>query len=317
MLIALLVTIGLVLLMLASGAYIFCVACCRGKDLNWLDEQAVSDTPYYQYYSQIVAGDRWLKECGSQDVFISAKDGVRLHGLWVSARKAKGTVILLHGYRSTYLVDFSMALEFYRSAGYNLLIPDQRAHGKSEGKFITFGVKESDDLLQWIAFHNRTFGPVPIVLSGLSMGASTVLFTADAHLADNVRGIIADCGFTSPKAILSAVYRKVTHLPPIFSMWAVNLFTKAFADFSITQKDTTRSLANSKVPVLMIHGREDGFVPCKMSEDGYQACTGKKKLLLVDGADHGVSFIHDREGYMKEVVTFLEENVDNFQPDSR
>ena len=317
MLIVLLVMIGCFLLMLASGAYIFCVACCRGKDRKWLDEQAVSNTPYYQYYSQIVAADHWLKANGAQDMFITANDGIRLHGLWVSAQNAKGTVILFHGYRSTFLVDFSMALEFYFNAGYNLLIPDQRAHGESEGKFITFGVKESSDLLKWVDFHNCTFGTAPVILSGLSMGASTVLFAADEALQDNVRGIIADCGFTSPKEILSVVYKRVTHLPPVISMWAVNLFAGIFADFSITEKDTRVTLASSKVPVLMIHGKADGFVPCKMSEDGYQACNGKKKLLLVEGADHGVSFIHDREGYIRSVVAFLEENVDNYRPDSR
>lgn len=310
MLIFLLIAVGLVLLMLASGAYIFCVACCRGRQVNWLDEQVISGTPYCEHYSRIVAADRWLKETGCLDVFVDAMDGIRLHGLWVSTQNAKGTVILFHGYRSTYLIDSSMALEFYRNAGYNLLIPDQRAHGNSEGKFITFGVKESEDVLQWIGFHNRTFGEIPIILSGLSMGASTVLYVADRQLPQNVKGIIADCGFTSPKAILSEVYQKTIHLPPVFSMWAVDLFARAFADFSISQKDTRNTLANSKFPVLMIHGKNDGFVPCKMSEDGYNACTGKKKLLIVDGADHGVSFIHDREGYIRAVAAFLEENID-------
>ena len=304
------VAVSLLLLMLVSGAYIFCVACCRGKEINWLDAQAVSHSPYADYYSQIVSADRWLKDHGCQDVFIDAHDGVRLHGLWVNADHARGTIILFHGYRSTYLVDFSMAFEFYYNAGYNLLIPDQRAHGKSGGKYITFGVKESEDVLCWIACHNRNFGLFPVVLSGLSMGASTVLFTANMDLPKNVCGIIADCGFTSPREIVGTVYRRVIHLPPMLSMWAVNIFAHVFAGFGLGDKDTRISLACSKVPVLMIHGRDDSFVPCEMSEIGYEACSGKKKLLLVDGADHGVSFIKDRDGYINEIVTFLKENVD-------
>lgn len=309
MLIALLVFLGFLLLMLASGAYIFCVACCRTKNVNWLDEKAVEGTPFAEHYSKIVACDRWLKESGCRDIFVTASDGIRLHALWVNATDAKGTAILFHGYRSTPLVDFSMILEFYHSAGYNLLIPDQRAHGESEGRFITFGVKESDDVLHWVEFHNRTFGAIPVVLCGLSMGASTVLYTADRELPQNVKGIIADCGFTSPNAIISAVYKRTIHLPPVLSMWAVDLFARALAGFSINDKDTRITLKNSHVPVLMVHGGNDGFVPCQMSEDGYQACAGKKKLLIVDGADHGVSFIHDREGYTQAVVTFLEENI--------
>ena len=101
------------------------------------------------------------------------------------------------------------------------------------------------------------------------------------------------------------------HLPPLISLWVVNIFTKIFAGFGLSDKDTRVSLATSKVPVLMIHGREDGFVPCKMSELGYQACSGKKKLLIVDGADHGVSFVKDRDGYTGEVISFLEENIDS------
>ena len=312
MLIILLTAVCFLLLMLVSGGYIFCVACCRGEEINWLDAQAIADSPYADYYSQVVLADRWLKDRGCQDVFIDARDGIRLHGLWVNAEKAKGTVILFHGYRSTYLLDSSMAFEFYHNAGYNLLIPDQRAHGKSGGKYITFGVKESEDVLCWVAFHNRNFGQFPVVLSGLSMGASTVLFTADMGLPSNVRGIIGDCGFTSPKEIIATVYRRVIHLPPILSMWVVNVFTHVFAGFGLRDKDTRISLANSKVPVLMIHGREDGFVPCRMSEMGFEACTGKKKLFLVDGADHGVSFIKDRDGYISEVISFLEENVDSY-----
>ena len=313
--IGLIAIVGFILLMLASGAYIFIVGCYRGKRINWLDRSDVERTSFAQYYSRIVAADRFLKVNCCQDVFVTSGDGLRLHGLWVPAEGARGTVILMHGYRSTYLVDFSMALEFYLSAGFNLLIPDQRAHGKSDGRFITFGVKESEDLLTWIGFHNRNFGLFPVFLHGLSMGASTVLYVLDQPLTANVRGAIADCGFTSPKEILSAVYKRVIHLPPCLSMWAVDLFTRIFAGFSINQKHTQLTLAHSNVPVFMIHGKEDGFVPCEMSQRGYQSCGGKKRLLLVDGADHGVSFLHDREGYIRAVNEFINENIDGVAAD--
>ena len=312
MLIVVLIVIGIILLMLASGVCIFCIACCRGKEIDWLDERAVSSTPYGKYYSRIVAADRFLKDNGAQDVFISAADGVRLHGLWIPAQNAKGTIILMHGYRSTYLVDFSMALEIYLRAGLNLLIPDQRAHGRSEGRYITFGVKESRDLLAWIGFHNRNFGQFPLILNGLSMGASTVLFAADEDLPANVKGIIADCGFTSPKEILCQVYKNETHLPPCLSMWAVELWARALAGFSIRGKDSRASLSQTNIPVLLVHGRADSFVPCAMTEEAYAACRSKKHMLLVDGAEHGVSYVHDRDGYIRAVNDFLKEYMDGF-----
>lgn len=311
MLVFWLVLIGTVLLLLASGGYVFAAACLRRKEIDWLDETMVRATPYGKYYPVIVEADRWLKEHQAQDVFITSREGLRLHGLWIPAEDAKGTMILFHGYRSTYLVDFSVALDYYHDKGFNLLIPDQRSHGRSEGKYITFGVKESEDALRWIGYHNRELSHVPVILSGLSMGASTVLFLADEDLPHNVRGIIADCGFTSPKEILSEVYKKVTHLPPMLSLWAADLFARAFADFSLSQKDTRKTLANNRVPILMVHGTQDSFVPCQMSRDGYACCTGKKTLLLVEGADHGVSFIVDHVAYSKAIDKFLMETLED------
>ena len=208
MLIALLVFLGFLLPMLASGAYIFCVACCRTKNVNWLDEKAVERTPFAEHYSKIVACDRWLKESGCRDVFVTASDGIRLHALWVNATDAKGTAILFHGYRSTPLVDFSMILEFYHSAGYNLLIPDQRAHGESEGRFITFGVKESDDVLHWVEFHNRTFGAIPVVLCGLSMGASTVYTLRTGNFHKMLRALLRIVDSHHPMQLLVRFIRE-------------------------------------------------------------------------------------------------------------
>ena len=157
----------------------------------------------------------------------------------------------------------------------------------------------------WIDFHNENFGDFPIVLSGLSMGASTMLYLADKNLPDNVRGIIADCGFTSPKEILASVFRNVIHLPAAPTLLAAELFARIFGGFSFTQEDTRISLRKSKIPVLMVHGVDDDFVPCEMTKQGYAACIGPKELLLVDGAEHGVSFLVAREEYTKMVCEFL------------
>lgn len=311
MLIAVWVLLGILLLLIVSGAYVFVVGCVRIRETNWLDKNAVSRTPFAKYYSQIIAADQWLREHHAEDVYIKSHDGLKLHGLWVPVNNAKGTVIFFHGYRSTYLVDSSPAFEFYHSIGMNLLIPDQRSHGLSEGRLITFGVKECKDAVNWIHFHNSYNNDLQVVLSGLSMGASTVLFLADEQLPVNVKGMIADCGFTSPKEILSEVYRKVTHLPPFLSLWVTDLFARAFGGFSLSEKDSRKTLLHSKVPVLLVHGTNDGFVPCEMSKSAYDSCGGPKKLLLVEGADHGVSFLVDRKNYSKAIISFLKEHVDN------
>lgn len=306
------ILLALFLLALVSGGYVFVLACVRRKDLPWFDEAKLRKTSYGKYYKAILASDAWLKEHNAQDVYVTSRDGLKLHGLWIPAENSKGTVLLAHGYRSTMLVDFGLAFAYYHTLGMNILVPQQRAHGQSQGRFITFGVRESQDMLCWVNYHNETFGPQQMVLSGLSMGASTVLYMADMDLPLNVKCIIADCGFTSPKAILDKVFRSVTHLPSGLSLWAADIFARIFAGFRLDEKDTRRVLKNAKLPVLMIHGTDDDFVPCYMTQQGYDACCTKKDLLLVEGAGHGTSFLVDKESYMKKILGFLEANLEAF-----
>ena len=305
------VLISFVFLWLFSGLLVFVISCIRRKEINWFAEEDIKQTPYGVHYNNILLGDRFLRQHNAQEVQIKSFDGLQLSGMYIPAENPKGTVLLVHGYRSNKLVDFGLVLEFYHDKGMNILLPDQRAHGKSEGRYITFGVKESRDVKSWIDYHNQTFGAYPLILSGLSMGASTMLYLADADLPENVKGIIADCGFTSPWEIISTVYRRTIHLPAFFGVLPAELFARVFGGFSLRENNTCESLKNSRLPVLMVHGTQDGFVPCEMTRKGYDACTGKKQLLLVEGADHGVSFLVDRAKYTQLVTAFLKKYVED------
>lgn len=297
--------VGFLLLLLASGVYVFIVACVRRKEIPWLVEEEIKKTPYAKYAALISNSDSWLKEHSAQDVYVTSDDGLRLHGLWVPVEKPKGTVLLVHGYRSTVLVDFGLALEFYHMLGMNVLLPEHRSHGKSEGKYITFGVKESADMCMWIHWHNQQFGALPTVVSGMSMGASTVMYMADIPLPENVKCLIADCGFTSPYDIISVVFRKTTHLPALLSLKITNILTRLFAGFGLKDKDSRRSLKNSRLPVFIIHGTADDFVPCEMSREAYAVCTDPKQVLYVEGAGHGVSFVVAPEKYAQMLAEFI------------
>ena len=312
MTVVLYILIGVLLLILASGAYVFVQACVRRKELPWMVEEEIKKTNYAKYYNCIVASDAWLKDHNAEDVYITSRDGLKLHGFWIPAENPRGTILLAHGYRSTMLVDFGLAFAFYHALGMNILVPNQRAHAESEGKFITFGVKESEDMRCWIEYHNETYGMQQMILSGLSMGASTVLYLADQDLPQNVKCIIADCGFTSPKAILDSVYRSVVHIPSGPSLWAADWFAKLIAGFSLKQKDTRLVLKDAKLPVLMIHGLNDDFVPSYMTQQAFDVCTGEKDLLLVEGAGHGTSFLVDKETYTRKVIAFLEKHLEDF-----
>ena len=315
--VVLFVLFAIILLIFVSGGYVFWVACRKRKDIDWLDEAVVSKTPNAKYYKCMVASDKWLKEHKALDVYTQALDGICLHALWIPATNSKATVILAHGYRSTMLLDFHLAFELFHQLGLNILVPEQRTHGQSGGKYITFGVKESHDMEMWIDYYNRELSDKPVILYGISMGASTMLYLADRTLPENVKGIIADCGFTSPADILSSVMRAVLHLPAVPTIWIAGLFSKVLAGFGLWERDTRKTLANAKLPVLLIHGEDDGFVPCRMSQQAYDACTGKKDILIVPKAEHGLSFVVDGYRYTAMVIEFLKENIPDFNVPTR
>lgn len=308
--ILIIVLLAIVLLVLCSGGYVFFVACRRMKDRPWLEPEKLKGTDYEKYIQHIQNSHHWLMNHAAQDVYVTSHDGLKLHGLWIPAENAKGTVLLAHGYRSTMLVDFGLIFEVYHNLHLNLLVPEQRCHGKSEGKYITFGVKESRDMQAWIDYHNRHFGNCELIISGLSMGASTMMYLADQILPDNVKGIIVDCGFTSPAAILSKVFTSVTHLPGLPSVLAADLFARVFAGFSLYQKDSRKTLAKSRLPILMIHGLGDDFVPSYMTQQGYDACTSEKTLFMVEEAGHGTSYLKQPERYRDLVIAFLNKHLE-------
>ena len=301
--------LAVVILLLVSGGYIFVMACLGKKDADWLNEDWVRKTPYYVYNEYIQASHRWLKDNNAESVYITSDDGLQLHGFWIPVEDPKGTVLMAHGYRSTMLIDFHLGFELFHRLGYNILVPEQRTHGESKGRFITFGVKESRDMKQWLEYHDSTKGKWPVFLYGISMGASTMLYLADRNLPGNVCGIIADCGFTSPAEIISSVFRRLIRLPGRISLLVADFYARIFAGFGLWEKDSRKTLRRSRYPILLIHGDADGFVPCEMTKQAYEACTSKKKLLVVPGAEHGFSFLMDGYGYTSTIIEFLKENT--------
>ena len=300
------IIIGAVLLLfLGVGGYTFQRACVRVPDLPWLDREAILKTNYAPHADLIQRSNKWLSDHNAKDVWTESEEGLKLHGLWVEAEDAVGTAVLVHGYHSTKLVDFGGSMAYFHRQGLNLLLVDQRGHGESEGRYVTFGVKESRDMLCWLRYLERELWQGPVIMSGLSMGASTVMFMADEDLPSNVKGLLVDCGFASPAAILGKVFRDVTHLPPFPWLWSAELFARVFAGFSLWEKSSIVSLSKNRLPILMAHGRADDFVPCAMTEEAFEACTGDKTLHLVEGAGHGLSFLVDKAGYAAAVRSTL------------
>lgn len=258
----------------------------------------------------VEAGKRWLEAQNPEDVWIFSRDGKRLHGLFLSHENARGTLIFFHGYRSSYAIDFAGAMDFYYDLGFNLLICEQRAHGLSQGRCLTLGVKERYDVQSWTNYVASVFGENhPVVLAGLSMGATTVLLASNLDHAVDLRCIIADCGFTSPLEICRHVSKNRMHLPERITVPFLALVTRLFCGFRLDECSTLDAVKETKFPIFFIHGTADDFVPCPMTEENYKACRSEKELLLVEGAGHGLSFVLQPEEYKSRITAFLARHI--------
>ena len=245
-----------------------------------------------------------------REVEITSYDGLKLVGLLYEAPQPKGTIILFHGYRSSPVNDFCIAKDFYKELGLNVLMPYQRAHGKSEGLYITFGVRERHDVHSWIEFINKTqYSQLPVFLSGLSMGCSTVLMSAGKPYPNNVKLIIADCGFTSPYDIFEHIVNSTMKVPfkPIIPLF--NSICRKKAGFEVNEYSTVEAVSKCKIPVFFIHGEEDKFVPPEMTIKAYKACASEKYLLTVPSAKHALSFMVDKDTYKPTIKRLISRYV--------
>lgn len=238
--------------------------------------------------------------------YIESFDGLKLAARYFENETSKKTAILVHGYRSIAENDFATQFKLYYELGYNILLVDQRAHGESEGKYITFGIKERYDLVFWCNDILKKYPQtVEIVLSGISMGATTILLASELDLPSQVKYIVADCGFTSPKEILSKVIFSRYGISPEMILPVVNILCIIFGKFNIYECSAKQALSKNSLPILFIHGKSDDFVPSKMSVENFNACISKKKIILVDCVNHGTSFLKDKVRLSKEIKNFL------------
>lgn len=256
--------------------------------------------------------DEWMRMLSNiphESVYIKNGEEMSLHGyLFAAEDKTAPIVMFFHGYRSSALSDGIGMLMMCRKMGYSFLAVDMRAHGLSEGASITFGVEERYDVVAWAqAVPFLLGGNVPVFLAGISMGGATVLMAQDLSLPATVCGIMADCPYSSPRAILHrALYQRGLLAFVVYPF--LRLAALLFGHFNLEQTDAVRSVACTALPVLLFHGKEDRFVPHKMSEAIVKNAKNGR-LVLVDGAGHGLSYYLARERYEQEVMDFCQAAV--------
>lgn len=261
---------------------------------------------YKPYYDSIKSWIDTLRATPSTEVSIKSFDGLTLCGQFYECKPDAPVEIMVHGYRATAERDLCAGVLRAHSQGRNVLLINQRASGPSDGHVISFGINESRDCRAWIDFLIDRFGPdVKIVLTGISMGAATVTIAAGTDLPSNVVAVLADCGYTSAREIISAVIGYL-HLPAKALYPLVRLGARIFGRFDPETLSPVEAMKNCHVPIMFVHGESDSFVPCEMSRKNYDACTSvHKHLLTIPGAGHGLSYPAAPELYVKELEEFL------------
>ena len=252
--------------------------------------------------------ENWVRQMWKlphQSFEITSFDGLKLYAKYYEYAPGAPIELMFHGYRGSAERDLSGGIERCFRVGRSALIVDQRCAGKSGGHVITFGICERRDCLKWIDFTIDHFGPdVKIILTGISMGAATVLMAGAEKLPPNVVGILADCGYSSAKAIMYEVIRKMG-LPPVISYPFVKLGARIFGHFDPEETSPLEAVRRCKLPVIFFHGEADDFVPCFMSRENFDACAGRKHLVTIPGAGHGLAYAVEPDRYVEELSDFF------------
>ena len=254
-----------------------------------------------------IENTKWLED-NAKDVYTQNKK-IKLHGYEVINKKdSKIWVIAVHGYTDSAYFMVKAAKQFL-NYGYNVLMPDLRAHGKSEGKYIGMGWLDRLDLIEWINYLIQKYGNIKIILYGISMGAATVMMTSGEKLPSNVRIIIEDCGYTSVWDEFAFVLKYIFKLPTFPTLYNANIMTKIRAGYSLKKASCIKQLKKSTTPTLFIHGDQDKFVPFYMLDKLYDAAKCKKEKLVIKGAGHAEAQEIDSQKYWHTVRKFIKRYI--------
>lgn len=301
----LLAAAGAALLYSAASFTVFRYMSCREKGIlsRFLDK-GLGDPIKEESRNRIREGREWLKARPYRDVYIDSFDSLRLHAYYFENPSAERITVCCHGYRSSGFNDTAPVARGIYESGSSILLIDQRACGASEGRYITYGVREGRDAADWArSAEELTGGMLPVYLYGLSLGSSSVMAAFNHELPGNLAGVIADCGFTSPYDIIGDVMEKMTgRLSRIILMPGLRAWARLAGGFGMKAPCAREGVAMITVPFLLVHGKKDGFVPFSMGEELFALCPSENKRMLVcEDAAHAESSVADGEKYMQEI----------------
>ena len=303
LIILIIIAILVIVFFLATGLYIFKSTVTR--ELHDIEKS------YTRYVENNLFDEALYNSASKEDITLKSFDGLNLTStLIMNENPTNKFIVLVHGVSICYVGSLKYFDIFYKN-GFNVLIVNQRRHGKSEGKYSTYGFYEKYDVNMWIEYLKSRFGnDIILGLHGESMGAGTVMETIP--LNDSIKFVIEDCGYSNfheligfqiTHAYKNRLVRKILRPSLIFA----NFFMKTKAKFSMKKIVPIGIVSSTSLPMMFIHGKEDYFVPWYMAVDLYKAKTkGYKELYLVEGAKHAEALEVNKILYEKKIMTFIE-----------
>ena len=272
--------------------------------------QKMAGTDWDAYIPGIRKAKEWLAGQPQEDVYIKSQDGLRLHGTFFECPGSKRAVVCFHGYTSEGLNDYTAIARFYLERGFNLMVVDERAHGKSEGTYIGFGCLDRYDARLWMEYTVERLGEdCELLLHGISMGAATVLMSTGLKLPPQVKGAVSDCAFTSAMEVFTHVLKSMYHIPPFPLMNIADRMAKREAGYGLDECNAREEVKKAGIPILFIHGDGDTFVPCSMVYELYDACVSPKELLVIPGASHAEAYYKDTQSYEHAVDQLISRTI--------
>lgn len=265
-----------------------------------------------KYEPEVTIGYQWLHDHDKERYTTISFDGLTLHGHFFPAEDAKRTILFFHGWRGGWDKDFAPFVTWFHKNNCHVLLIEERGQGNSTGNYMSMGIWERKDVHTWLSFYQKekepSLGALPIYLMGVSMGASTILMSAGEPLPKHVKGIIADCGFSKPYEMFRDIGKRTFHVPEFPLLIHLNHLCKRKFSFSLKDYTVEDALETCELPILFVHGAADTFIHPSMTEQNYQNCHSKKTLLLIDGAEHCMSFLVGTERYTEALEQFFLEN---------
>jgi len=271
------------------------------------DKERLAGSPEIVQITEMVQDAALRLEHNSEckQIEISAQDGVSLVGHWYPCEAPERIVVAMHGWRSSWAQDFGLIADFWHDNNCSVLFAEQRGQNNSGGDHMSFGLLERYDCVTWANWVAEQIShQLPMYLVGVSMGATSVLMASELELPENVCGIAADSAFTSPHAIWKHVSENNLHIPYALHKAGANRMCQQRIKMEAGAASTTEALKRCKVPVFLVHGTDDHFVPIEMTYENYKACAAEKRLLIVPGADHCMSYLTEKETYERMAKEF-------------